>query len=84
MFVLNRIASPGSADVSSAGWTVGRNAASRRDASAPRKEKIARGQHVIVIGAVVRAADTAQYEPELRNKTKGRFEERDVGLGIDA
>ena len=37
-----------------------------------------------LIGAAVRAADTAQYEPELRNGKKGCFEERDVGMGIDA
>ena len=37
-----------------------------------------------LIGAISHAADTAQYEPELRNVKKGRFEERDVGLGIDA
>jgi len=36
------------------------------------------------MGAAVRAADTAQYEPELRNGKKGRFKERDVGMGIDA
>jgi hypothetical protein len=37
MFVLNRIAGPGSADISSAGWELGHNVASRRDVGAPRK-----------------------------------------------
>jgi hypothetical protein len=40
MFVLNRIASLGAPTSRRRVGTVGRNAASRRDASTPKKEKI--------------------------------------------
>jgi hypothetical protein len=68
----------GENEMASAVKVIGRNARPPTQ----RHQKIGRDQHVI--GAAVRAADTAQYEPELRNGKKGRFEERDAGLGIDA